>query len=85
MSGEAMALNVINIVNNKLKFFHHHSFFTPALRHLLCNALIQPRFEYACSAWYSNLTKKKKMQNSNYSKQVCAFLLVVGQTKIYIS
>lgn len=60
MSGEAMALNVINIVNNKLKFFHHHSFFTPALRHLLCNALIQPRFEYACSAWYSNLTKKKK-------------------------
>ena len=37
MSGEAMALNIINKINNKLKFLHHkNSFFgtsteTPAL------------------------------------------------------
>ena len=31
---------------------------------MLCNALIQPHFDYACSAWYPNLNKTitKKMQ-----------------------
>ena len=28
------------------------------LHHLLCNALIQPHFDYASSAWYSNLQNK---------------------------
>ena len=32
----------------------------PALRCLLCNALLQSHFDYACSAWYPNLTKKLK-------------------------
>ena len=34
------------------------------MRRLLCNALIQPHFDYACSAWYPNLTQKlkKKLQ-----------------------
>ena len=61
MSGEAMALNVVNKINNKLKFLYRkNSFLTPALRRLLCNALIQPHFDYACSAWYPNLIKKLK-------------------------
>ena len=39
MSGEAMAFNVINKINNKLKFLHYKSsFLTPGLRRLLCNA-----------------------------------------------
>ena len=30
----------------------------------MCNAIIQPHFDYACSAWYPNLTQKlkKKLQ-----------------------
>ena len=61
MSGEAMALNVVNRINNKLKFLYHkNSFLMPALRCLLCNALIQYHFDYACSAWYPNLPKKLK-------------------------
>ena len=51
VSGEAMELNILHCEN---------SFLIPALRHLLCNALIQPHFDYACSGWYSNLTKKIK-------------------------
>ena len=48
-----MALNVVHKINNKLKFLYcKNSFLTPALRRLLCNALIQPHFDYACSAWY---------------------------------
>ena len=48
-------------VNNKLKFLHRkNNFLTSTLKRLLCNALIQPHFDYACSAWYPNLTKKIK-------------------------
>ena len=81
MSGEAMALHVIHKINNKLKFLYRkNDFLTPTLRRLLFNALIQPHFDYACSAWYPYLSKKLKQiktQNSNLSKQVYAFLPMV--------
>ena len=61
MSGESMALKVIKKINSRLKFLYRkNKFLTPALRRLLCNALIQPHFDYASSAWYPNLTQKMK-------------------------
>ena len=46
-----MKLNVVNKINNKLKLLYRkNNVFTPVLRRLLCNALIQPYFDYACSA-----------------------------------
>ena len=61
MSGESMALNVINKINSRLKFLHRkNKSLTAALRRLLCNALIQPHFDYGSSAWYPNLTQKMK-------------------------
>ena len=60
MFGEAMTINVIHKIINKLKFLYRYFFLPPKLRRLLCNALIQPDFHYACSAWYPNLTKKLK-------------------------
>ena len=61
MSGEPMALKVINKINGKLKFLYRkNSFLTPGLRRMLCNALIQPHFDYACSTWYPNLNAKLK-------------------------
>ena len=52
MYEETMALSVINKINNKLKFLYRKNrFFTPPLTRFLCNALIQPHFDYACSAW----------------------------------
>ena len=55
MSGETMALNVIHKINNKLKFLYRKNvLLTPKLRRLLCNALIEPHFDYACSVWYFN-------------------------------
>ena len=59
MSGESMALKVINKINLRLKLLHRkNKFFTPALRRLLCNALIQPHFDYPSSAWYPTSPKK---------------------------
>ena len=50
MSGEAMALNFIHKINNKLKFLYlKNAFLVPTLRRLPCNASIQPHLYYACS------------------------------------
>ena len=51
MSGESMAHKVIRKVNARLKFLHRkNKYLTPNLHRLLCNPLIQPYFDYACSA-----------------------------------
>ena len=56
-----LLVNVINKINKKLKFPHRkNSFLIPALRLMFCNAFIQPYFDYGCSAWYPNQTKKTK-------------------------
>ena len=50
LSGESMALNVIDKINSRLKFLLDKIVFLPTtLRRLLCNALIQPLFGYACT------------------------------------
>ena len=60
MSGEPMALKVVNKINRKLRFLYRkNNFLTPELRKMLCNALIQQHLG-TFTAWYSNLTKKTK-------------------------
>ena len=61
LSGEAMASKVLKKINAKLKFLYHQSrYLTPAYRRLLCDALIQPHFDYGCSSWFPLLKKKRK-------------------------
>ena len=61
MSGEPMALKVIKKINGKLDFiFKKNKYLTKELRRMLCNALIQLHFDYACPAWYPNLDEKMK-------------------------
>ena len=67
LSGETMFFNVLKKINSRLSFLYRkQKYLTPYLRRLLCNALIQPHFDYACSAWYPNLNLKlkKKLQAS---------------------
>ena len=59
MSGEPMALRVMNKINRKLNFLYRKSsFLTPGFRRMLYNALIQLHFDYAGSAWYPDLNVK---------------------------
>ena len=61
MSGQTMALRVIEKINSRLKVLDRKNrFLDVPLRRLLCNALIQSHFDYACAAWYPHLTKKLK-------------------------
>ena len=51
LTGESMAMQVGIKVASKLMFlFRKNTFFSKDLRRLLCNALIQPHFDYACAA-----------------------------------
>ena len=76
MSGETMVLSVMNKINNKLKFLYPKiRFLTPTLRRLLCNALIQPHLNYACSAWYTNLTEKLKNRIQTSQNKCIRFCL----------
>ena len=82
MSGEAMTLNVIHKVNNKLKFLYRkNDFLTPTLRCFLFNALIQPHFDYACSAWYPNLSKKLKHRIQTTQNKCMRFCLRLDKLK----
>ena len=76
MFGEAIVLIAVSKINSKLTFLHReNSFLTPALRRLLCNASIKPDFDYACSAWYPNLTKKIKHRIQNNRNKCMRFCL----------
>ena len=51
LTGESMAMQVCTKVTSKLKFLYRKNrFLSKDLRRLLCNALIQPHFEFACVA-----------------------------------
>jgi hypothetical protein len=78
LSGEEMALKVLKKVNGRLRYLYRQGkYLNPRLRRMLCNALIQPHFDYACSAWYPNLCKglKAKLQIAqNKCIRFCLFL-----------
>ena len=53
-----MATKVLGTINGRLKFLYRkRKSLSFSLRRLLCNALIQPHFDYSCAAWYPNLNK----------------------------
>ena len=58
-SGESMANKVLGKINGRLKFLYRkNEYLTKSLRRLLCNALIQPHFDFASVAWYPLLSKR---------------------------
>ena len=73
-----MALNVVSKIDTRLKFLYRkNKFLSPQLRPLLFNALIQPRFDYACSVWYPNLHKKFKTKLQTLQNKCVCFCLQI--------
>ena len=61
LCGESMALKAYNKINGKLKcLYRKNKFLTPTLRRMVFNVIIQPHFDYACSAWPPKLNEKLK-------------------------
>ena len=87
LSGESMALNVIDKITSSLKFLHRQNrFLTPPLRRLLCNALVQPLFDYACTAWFPNLSKKLRLKlQATQNKWIRFCLQLDKMSRIYVN
>jgi len=78
LSGESMALNVLSKLNSRLKFLYRkNKFLSPQLRRLLCNALLQPHYDYACSVWYPNLNKNLKNKLQTFQNKCIRFCLLL--------
>ena len=61
LSGESMGMKTFKKINRKLQFlYRQNSLLNPKLCILMCNSLIQPRFDYACISWCRLVSKKKK-------------------------
>ena len=71
-----MGLNIVSKINTRLKFLYQkNKFLSPRLRSLLCNAFIQPHFDYTCSVWYPNLNKKFKTNLQTFQNKSVRFCL----------
>ena len=82
MKGEDMALYVLKKINSRVKFLYRKdSFLNFDLRRLLCNALIQPHFDYVCSAWFPNLNKNLKARLQTSQNKCIRFCLRLGHRK----
>ena len=76
LSGESMAIHVINKINSRLRFLYRQNrYLSFPLRRLLCNAMIQPFFDYACNAWYPNINKKLKTRLQAAQNKCIGFCL----------
>jgi len=67
LTGKSKAESVLSKINNKLRFLYRkQKFLDKDIRRLLCNALIQPHYDLACSSWFPLLTEnlKKRLQIS---------------------
>ena len=74
-----MALRVLEKKNGRLKFlWRKNKFLTPPLKRLLCNALIQPHFDYASSVWYPNLQNKLSNKLQTCQNKCIRFCLSLG-------
>ena len=69
LNGKSMAESVLSKINNKLRFLYRkQKFLDKDIRRLLCNALIQPHYDLACSSWFPLLTEKFEKKVANFTK-----------------
>ena len=71
-----MARRVLKKINTKLNFLWTQiSYLNYLSRRFLCNALIQPHFDYRCTSYYPFLSKPLENKIESCSKQVHDFYL----------
>ena len=69
-------MKVISKINSRLKFLYRkRRYLTLYLKRLLCNALIQSHFDYACSAWYPNPNKTLKSKLQSFQNRFIRYCL----------
>ena len=79
VSGELQAESAINKINSKLKFLYRQGQgLSTGTRKLLCSALLQPHFDYACAVWYSSVSCKLKHKLQVCQNKIIRFIDKLG-------
>ena len=62
-------MKVLKEVNTKVKFLYKQiKCLKQRLKRLLCNALIQPNFDYGCTSWFSFSIKMRSSNKQHKNK-----------------
>ena len=78
LNGESMARGVLKKIHTNLNFLWMQSnYLNYSSRRLLCNALIQPHFDYVYTLWYPVLSKPLKTKLQITQNKCIRFCLVL--------
>jgi len=76
LSGEHFVNNIISKTSKKVKFLYRNCRgFDLKTKKMLVSSLVQCQFDYACSSWFSGLTKKYKSRLQISQNKVVRFML----------
>ena len=76
MSGDLMALNIIQKASCRLKFLYRNAtFLSSNIKKLLVSALIQSHFDYGCTYWFSALSCKLKAKLQTSQNKLIRFVM----------
>lgn len=76
MSCSTVANCFLGKINGKLKFLHRKAaFFGLRERKMLCSALLQSHFDYACNLWYRNLSTALKCKFQKAQNKIVRYIL----------
>ena len=76
LSGEHIVDSIVHKVNSRLRFLYRQArFLDVKCKMSLCSALITCHIDYACSSWYSGLTKTLRQKLQVCQNKVVRFIL----------
>ena len=79
LSGDSVANDVIKKAAARLKFLYRQAkSLNESSRKILCSALIQCYFDFACSSWYSPLSQQYKKKLQIMQNKIVRFILDLG-------
>ncbi|XP_076064536.1 uncharacterized protein LOC143038827 isoform X1 [Oratosquilla oratoria] len=69
LSGNAITDKIVSKCSHKVKFLYRKARnFDLETKKLLVSAFLQHHFDYACSSWYSSLSRKKPVPATGYTE-----------------
>ena len=79
LTGESVVSSILKKTNNKLRFlYRYRNILNTDLRKLLCQALIQPHFDYACCSWFDGLSKSSQTKLQVSQNKMIRYILSLG-------
>ena len=75
LNGECHALKAIKKISSRISFLYRKSSFLDfTTRKTLCLALVQPHFDYCCTAWHEGLSAKLKNRFDALQRKMVRFV-----------